>query len=131
MSRLLIAAVSFLLAVMVTAGCTPTRSLGPVYIFPRGDQPAAIEVKVFSFDPNHLVILHDYAPASIRLSNTNDTWHNFTLTDPQEKVILSKNVIPKESITIRLDSLNPGNYVFYCNRFLHRLQGMEGMLMID
>ena len=131
MSRLLRAAFFVLLAVMVTAGCVSSRSLGPAHIFSGSDQPISIEMRNLSFSPNHLVILHDNAPASIPLTNMNDTWHNFTLTDPQEKVILSKNVMTKEFLKIGLESLKPGNYVFYCNRFLHRLQGMEGMLMID
>ena len=131
MSRLMRASVLFLLSVTATVGCAHTHSLGPAYIFfSRSDQPE-IELRSYSFSPDHLVILDDHSPVTLRLINIADTGHNFTLLDPEKGVIVSKNLNSEESATISLNSLGKGNYVFYCNRFRHRHRGMEGMLMID
>ena len=119
------------LAGMFFTSCADRVSLGPAHLISRSNQPATIELRTYSFNPNHVVILHTVSPRILRLTNTADTWHNFTLVDPEDKVILSRNLDPRESIMIRLDSLPSANYLFYCNRFLHRYRGMEGMLMID
>jgi len=120
-----------LLASLLGVSCTPRASLGPVYIFSEKDLPIDIEVGIFYFSPNHFVILHNLSHVTLCLRNTSETWHNFTLTDQENRVIASKDLNPHESLTIRLDSLTSSNYFFYCNRFLHRSQGMKGMLMID
>ncbi len=131
MSSLWKATVFVFMAAIFSAGCAHTHSLGPVHIFSRSDQHIEIELRSFSVSPDHLVILHDYSPRSLRLINTADTWHNFTLINSEKNVMVSKNLDPLESVTLSLNYLDKGNYIFYCNRFLHRRLGMEGMLMID
>lgn len=130
MNRLLKAAVFVLLAILVGAGCTHTRSLGPAYIYRASSQPIEVELRNFSFSPDHLAVLQNRS-RDLRLINSADRRHNFTLLDPENNVILSKNLGPKEFTALNLELLRPGNYLFYCNRFLHRYRGMEGMLMID
>ena len=44
--------------------------------------------------------------------------------------MINVDLIPNESTTVNIDPLELGNYRFYCNRFLHRRGGMEGMLMV-
>jgi len=119
-----------LMTILVLTNCAP-RSVGPVFLIYPEIRPIKIELRSFSFEPNHFVILQDHSPFAFRLTNTADTLHNFTLLDLQENVILKKDLIPNESITFTIEPLSPGNYLFYCNRFLHRHKGMEGMLMVD
>ena len=131
MSRPFKLTVFVILAGMFLACGTHRSPLGPAHLFSRGDQPIEIEAKSYSFSPNHLVVLPSASPRILRLTNSSDTWHNFTLVDPQGKTVLTRNLDPKESVTISADFLTSGNYVFYCDQFLHRYRGMEGMLMID
>jgi len=120
-----------LMTTLILTNCAPRSALGPAYLIYPEIRPIKIELRSFSFEPNHVVILQSHSPFTFRLTNTADTLHNFTLLDPRRNVILKKHLKPKESITFTIEPLDPGNYVFYCNRFLHRHKGMEGMLMVD
>ncbi len=116
-----------LLSAVLLASCAPR--VGPAYIFHR-DQPVEIELKDSSFCPNHFVVLKNQSPIVLLLRNTDEVRHNFTLMSPDRAFILSKDLEPKESVSVSLESLKPeNNYVFYC--FFHRHRGMEGMLMVD
>jgi plastocyanin len=120
-----------LTTILVLTNCASRSALGPVYLIYPEIRPIKIESKSFAFEPNHLVILQDHSPFTFHLTNTADTPHNFTLLDPRRNVILKKDLIPNESITFTVGPLRSGNYLFYCNRFLHRHKGMEGMLMVE
>jgi len=119
------------LAMMILANCAPRPMLGPVRIIYPEDRPVEIELKSYSFQPNHIAILQSPSPLTFRLTNTANMRHNFTLIDPDKNLLITKDVKPKESVIVTLDPLSPGNYTYYCNRFLHRLGGMKGMLMVD
>jgi plastocyanin len=120
-----------LMTTLILTNCAPRSALGPTYLIYPEIRSIEIELRSFSFQPNHMVVLQNQASFTFRLTNTADTLHNFTLLDLQENVILKKDLQPNESITFTIEPLSPGNYLFYCNRFLHRHKGMEGMLMVD
>ena len=120
-----------LMTALILANCTPRSALGPVSLMYPEIRPIEIELRSFSFQPNHIVILQNHAPFTFRLTNNADTQHNFTLLDDHKNVLLTRDLKPKEAISFSIDPFGPGNYVFYCNRFLHRHKGMEGMLMVD
>ena len=120
-----------LMTTLILASCAPRSILGPVYLIYPEMRPIEIEVRSFSFQPNHILILRNHSSIAFRLTNTADMPHNFTLLDPQENVLLNKDLKSKESITFTVEPLSPGNFQFYCSRFLHRHKGMEGMLMMD
>ena len=120
-----------LMTTLILASCAPRSALGPAYLIYPEIRPIKIELRSFSFQPNHMLVLQNQAPFTFRLTNTADTLHNFTLLDPRKNVLLKKDLIPNESITFTIEPLSPGNYLFYCNRFLHRHKGMEGMLMVE
>jgi len=118
-----------LLLVLFLASCAHRISLEPAHIFHDGE-PIEVEFKSFSFEPNHIVVLGNQSPITLVLRNTDDVRHNFTLIAPDGTFILSKDLEPKESATVSVESLRSGkNYVFYCS--FHRYRGMEGMLMLD
>jgi len=120
-----------IMATVILWSCAPRVTLGPAHLIYPEIRPVEIELKSFSFHPNHIALLENRSPYTFRLTNTANTWHNFTLIDPQKKVLLKRDLKPKESNTFTIDCLDPGNYVFYCNRCFHRFWGMEGMLMVD
>ena len=126
----------YILLILVTillVNCGPRSALGPALVIYPEMRLIKIELRSFSFEPNHFAILQNHSPSpfTLRLTNTADTLHNFTLLDPWKSVILEKDLPPDESITFTVGPLSPGNYLFYCNRFLHRYKGMEGMLMVE
>jgi plastocyanin len=120
-----------MIAMVTLTSCGPRSALGPAYLIYPEIRPIKIELRSFSFEPNHFVILQNHSPFTLRLTNTADTLHNFTPLDQRKSVILKKDLIPNESIIFTVERLSPGNYLFYCNRFLHRHRGMEGMLMVE
>ncbi len=118
------------ITILILSNCAPRVTLGPVYLIYPEIRPVEIELRSFSFYPDHIAIIETQSPFAFRLTNTGDIKHNFTLIDNHKKVILSVDIMQKESAAIAIESIKPGNYIFYCNRFLHRRGGMEGMLMV-
>lgn len=110
--------------------CAPRVTLGPAHLIYPEDRPIEIELRSFSFRPDHIAVLKNESPLTFRFKNPEFVIHNFTLIDNYENVSMSTDIGPKKSISVTLKPLNPGNYTFHCNRFLHRFRGMEGMLMI-
>ena len=102
--------------------------LEPAHIYHR-EQPVEIELKNYSFEPNHLVVLGNQSPVRLLLKNTAGVVHNFTLMAPDRMILVSEDVKPRTSITVDVGPLKSDNYAFYCS--LHQYRGMEGMLMID
>jgi len=102
---------------------------GPVYLYPKVE-PIDIELKSFSFQPNHIAILKDHSPFIFRLKNTAQIKHNFTLIGNPKNILINVRLMPNESTIVNINPLESGNYRFYCNRFLHRRGGMEGMFMV-
>jgi uncharacterized cupredoxin-like copper-binding protein len=123
--------VIILMAMLILPNCAPRVIPGPVYLYPKVE-PVDIELKSFSFYPNHIAILKNQSPSpfTLRLNNSAQIKHNFTLTDNQKKILINVDLMPNESTIVTIKSLEPGNYTFYCNRFLHRSGGMEGMFMV-
>ncbi len=123
--------VIILMATLIFSNCAPRVIPGPVYFYPK-IEPIEIELRNFSFYPNHIAILkaESASPFTFRLNNSAQIMHNFTLMDDRKNILISVDLIPNESTTINVNSFEPGHYRFYCNRFLHRRQGMEGMLMV-
>ncbi len=120
-----------LMAMLILSNCAPRVIRGPVYFYPKVE-PIEIELRSFSFYPNHIAILKAGPPFpfTFRLNNSAQINHNFTLIDSHKKILINVDLIPNESTTVNINPLESGNYRFYCNRFLHQSAGMEGMLMV-
>jgi plastocyanin len=119
---------ALLFVIPFLSNCAPRAALGPAFLAYPGERPISIELKSFSFHPDHILVLRNHHPLTFRLTNTADILHNFTLMGDRMIILLSIDIAPKESITVSIRSLDPGNYTFYCNRFFHR---HKGMLMVD
>ncbi len=130
--RVKLSFVVFILATVILLSCAPRFSLlGPVYLVYPENRFIDIELRSYTFQPNHLVILQNHSSITFRLTDTAKIKHNFTLIDGQKKILADVDLRPMESTTLTIEPLKPGNYIFYCNRFLHRIGGMEGMLMVE
>jgi uncharacterized cupredoxin-like copper-binding protein len=122
-------AVFIFLTALILQGCASRLTLGPVYLYPKVE-PIEIELRSFSFYPNHIAILKEQLPFTFRLRNTAQIKHNFTLIDSRTKTLINVDLMADESTTVTIEPLDASNYIFYCNRFLHRRGGMEGMFMV-
>jgi plastocyanin len=120
-----------LTTLLVLLSCAPRVIPSPVYFYPKVE-PVEIELRSFSFYPNHIAILKDgsSSPLTFRLNNSAQIKHNFTLIDSHKKMLINVDLMLNESTTVNINPLESGNYGYYCNRFLHRRAGMEGMLMV-
>ena len=122
--------VAILSTVLILPSCAPKAAPGPVYFYPKVE-PIEIELRSFSFYPNHIAILKNQTPFTFHLRNTSKTKHNFTLMDSHKNILVSIDIMANKSTVVTIEAPDSGNYIFYCNRFLHRHRGMEGMLMVD
>jgi len=120
-----------ILAITVLGSCAPRTVFGPARLIYQKDRPIEIELDSYLFRPNHIAIIGDQSPLTFHLTNTASIRHNFTLIDSPKRVLITKDLEPGKSITFTIESLPPGNYVFCCNRFLHRQGGMKGMIMVN
>jgi len=123
--------VIILMAMLILSNCAPRVIPGPVYLYPKVE-PIDIELKSFSFQPNHIAILKNQSssPFSFRLNNSAQIKHNLTLIDSQKNILINVDLMPNELTIVTIEPLEPGNYTFSCNRFFHRREGMEGMFMV-
>ena len=121
--------VIILMAMLILSNCGPRIIPCPVYLYPKVE-PIESELRSFSFEPNRIAILKNGTPFTFRLKNTAQIKHNFTLIDTQKNILINVDLMPNESTIVTIESLEIGNYTFYCNRFLHRSGRMEGMLMV-
>jgi plastocyanin len=119
-----------LTTVLILSSCAPRAVLGPVYLYPKVE-PIDIDLRSFSFYPNHIAVIKNDSTFTFHLKNTSQMRHNLTIMDAHKNILMSVDVKPNDSATVTTESLDSGIYTFCCNRFLHRLLGMEGMLMVD
>ena len=124
----------FILAILLLEGCSLRGVLGPTYLIYPEISPLDLELRSFSFQPNHVAVLQklkDDSLITLRLTNTAKTKHNFTLINKRKNILVKIDLMPEESATVTVKSPDPGKYVFYCDRFLHRFLGMEGVFRVN
>ncbi len=64
------------------------------------------------------------------LHNLSTKDHNFTIKDPDGKTVQDVDVMADKSVEARVLFSRPGTYSFYCNKDLHREQGMTGKVIV-
>ena len=107
------------LTMLMLLGCAPRVVLGPVYLYPKVE-PIEIELRSFSFYPNHIAIFRDQSPFTFLLKNTSEVKHNFTLGASHKNIFVSIDVKPNKSTVVSIEPPDAGNYIFYFglgNRF--------------
>jgi len=101
-------AVFIFLRVLLLRGCASRVALGPVYLYAKVD-PIDIELRSFSFYPNHIAILRDQSPFTFLLKNTSEVKHNFTLRASHKNIFVSIDVMPNKSIVVTIEPPDAGN----------------------
>lgn len=102
---------------------------------PDGIQRASLTLDSYSYAPSHLIV-EAGKPVELTLTSvTLLTPHNFVLKDAAAGLAVDQDVSAGKTVTVRFIPMQPGAYVFYCDKKLlffasHREKGMEGTLEV-
>ena len=94
-----------LMAMLILSNCAPRVIPGPVYLYPKVEH-VDIELKSFSFYPNHIAIFKDQSPFIFRLKNTAQIKHNFILIDRRKNILINVDLMPDESTIVTHEPSN-------------------------
>lgn len=111
------------------AGCATARVEGVAQRLPAGGQGVTIEVASFTFRPN-AITLQARMPVTITAVSDSGIGHNLTILSPAGQVLKSVDIPASQTVGFEVTVPEPGRYVFYCDRVLHRPLGMEGVLVV-
>jgi plastocyanin len=114
-----------LAVVLLLSGCAGFQEKPAIL---QGDDRIEMKADNFSFDPNS--IQTTAGELEISLHNTSDTAHNITIVDPQKKVLLSRDIEPREKEQVMVSLDQPGTYEFYCDKRFHPSLGMKGEIEV-
>lgn len=101
----------------------------PILLTAGQENEVLVEVSDYTFTPNHF---QTYQGTSIifTIQNISESYHNFTIKDPDGTVLQSTDVAPQQSAKVKVDFPHIGVYPFYCNRPFHKTMGMEGRVEV-
>jgi len=116
-----------LVLALALAACAKLQK--PVLLTKGQENSVTVKASNFDFTPNHFET-HQGATIVFTIENVSGSNHNFTLKDPEGKILQSVDVAPQKSVKIRAAFPRAGVYPFYCNRTFHRTMGMEGQVTV-
>ena len=101
----------------------------PIPLTVRQESMVTVEASDFKFVPNHF---QTYQGTSIvfTIQDVSGSKHNFTVKDPDGRVLQSIDVEPQKSVKVKVDFPHVGTYPFYCNLIFHKTMGMEGRVEV-
>ncbi len=79
----------------------------------------------YKFQPNNIRLMSG-GTVTLKIRNTAHKLHNFTLTDPDGRILQSVNLPPDSTVSTTAAFPRAGTYKFYCDRPFHRFLGMRG-----
>ncbi len=85
-----------------------------------------IKASNYKFEPDNIKVASDMV--TFRISNTTRKMHNFTLKDPEGKIMENVDIPPETTVTVLVTFRQTGTYKFYCDRPFHALLGMRGQV---
>ena len=114
----------------VAAGCArvPTQEREVASAAP-GKEQVKIEAVSFGFIPNRIRVKAG-TKLKIRLRNTSIIGHNLTILSPAGKVARATDLESGKSLDLSVHFPRKGTYTIYCDKFLHRPFGMEGIIEV-
>ncbi len=96
-----------------------------------GVQRATITLDSYSYSPDRLIV-QTGKPVELTLTSvTTITPHNFII----KELAIEQDIGAGKTVTVRFTPMQPGAYLFYCDKKLlflpsHREKGMEGRLEV-
>lgn len=109
---------------LALAGCSGKQP----QVMIQEEKTLAMEASSFEFRPNNIRAAQGDTVA-LDITNISDTGHNFTVENPQGRVIQSVDLPPGETVHVEIALEQPGGYDFYCNKPFHPTFGMKGRIL--
>jgi plastocyanin len=94
-----------------------------------GEKVLAIKASSFKFEPNN-IRAHKGDVIMLKIDNISGGSHNFTVKDPEGKVLESHDLPAGKVTEVRLVVSEIGAYDFYCDRPFHSAFGMRGRIVV-
>ncbi len=117
----------FVLLLVTVSACARVQKT-PTLAQPGG--VLTMKIDNYSFDPNY-IRARDGDVLTINLQNVSGSVHNLTIKNPQGKTILSQDVPPRSTATVKVDLPAPGIYDFHCDKTGHSTLGMKGRIEVS
>jgi plastocyanin len=95
----------------------------------QGMNMITMEADSFKFTPNNIKA-HQGEEIAIKIVNIADAGHDFTIKDPQGRIIKSVDLPSKQTTEIRITLSEAGEYNFYCDKPFHSSFGMKGQIEV-
>jgi len=112
------------------AGCATVPVERAAQRLPAGGQAITIEMSGFTFRPD-VVTLQAGQPVSITAASKSRIPHDITILSLEGQRLKRVDVPAKQTVAFDVTLLQPGRYVFYCSKLLHRRPfGMEGTFVV-
>ncbi len=99
----------------------------PVVLETKTHNAVRVKMLDYAFDPNSF---QSYNTILFRLDNPTGRDHNFTLKDPDGRILQSVDVAPGKTAEVKADLTRTGIYTFSCNKFFHSTRGMKGQVVV-
>jgi len=121
--------VSGVLLCIFMVGCAAQQT--PLAVSPsEREKGVLIEAKSFDFTPN-IIKVDVPGLLVLQIRNVSSMEHNFTLKDPEGKIIKSLSLPEGKTVTTEIDLPRPGTYPFYCDKPFHSTFGMKGVVEVS
>ncbi len=95
----------------------------------KGEKELAIKAGSFKFQPNNIKAYAEDI-LMLKVENISGTKHNFTIKDPQGRIIQNIDLPAKKTVEVRVTLSETGTYTFYCDKPFHSLFGMKGHIEV-
>lgn len=83
----------------------------------------------FKFEPNNITTRAGNS-LTFSIMNVSPNAHNFTLEDPEGKIMKNVDIPRQQSVQVDADFPKPGTYKFFCNKTGHSALGMKGQVIV-
>jgi plastocyanin len=95
----------------------------------HGEKTIDIQASSYKFEPNNIKV-NQGDTIVIHMTNISDKEHNFTLKDPEGKILKSVDLHPNTPEHLTLSFPEKGIYNFYCDKSFHPTMGMKGRIEV-
>jgi plastocyanin len=123
--KLLMICLGLLFVLSACAGLQQQVPVGSV----EGAKTITMEADSFKFIPNNIKATQG-DEITIKITNISGTGHDFTIKDPQGQIIKSVDLPSMQSVEIRINLSEAGQYDFYCDKPFHSSFGMKGQIEV-
>ncbi len=118
----------FFSALFVLAACAGLQQQITVANGER-ETVVTMEVSNFKFKPNNIKTYQGNVIV-FKISNVSENNHNFTIKDPDDKMLRSVDLPPKTIVEVEIMFSKPGKYNYDCDKPLHSSLGMKGQIEV-